>query len=150
MNEWQLNGHFILPAFSHHRRALGQSSKRWHFWGGRISDTCSEGRRTRLVSKGITGMSFKGTMNLINTKPNTKVFIESPRILRSVNFRVFFLSSSSFFFFSSVSLSPASQAQVALLLLMLLVHFLWHNEAGVWFIISSSLIKWILRMLLQD
>lgn len=148
MGEWQLNGHFILPAFSHHRRALGQSSKRWHFWGGWISDTCSERRCTRLVSKGITGMSFKGTMNLINTKPNTKVFIESPGILRSVNFRVFFLFF--FFFFTSVSLSPASQAQVALLLLMLLVHFLCQKEAGVWFIISSAFIKWILRMLLHD
>lgn len=149
MDEWQLNGHFILPAFSHHRRALGQSSKRWHFWGSWISDTCSEGRRTRLVSKGITGMSFKGTMNLINTKPNTKVFIESPGILRSVNFRVFLLFSF-FFFFTPVSLSPASQAQVALLLLMLLVHFLCQKEAGVWFIISSVFIKWIPRMLLQD
>lgn len=56
-------------------------------------------------------MSFKGTKNLINTKPNTKVFIESPRILRSVNFRVFPL----------LSLSPASQAQVAFFVVVVVV-----------------------------
>lgn len=137
MDEWQLNGHFILPAFSHHRQGLGQSGKRWHFWGCWISDTCSEGRHACLVSKGITGMSFKGTMNLINTKPNTKVFIGSPGILRSVNFSFFSLLCVSFSCFSSsgsLFISP----------------FLMSNKSGVWFIKSSAFSKWILRMLLQN